>query len=72
MSEEKEVLMENVSPDDLPTEVEKEEKPFIPNPKPKRILAWVLFAILMLGICCWLVSIAFPDWVETVKAWFAA
>ena len=69
VNEEKEVLMENVVPEDLPTEEEKKEKEFYPSPAWKRVLAWVLFGILLVGIILWLVGIAVPDWVDTVKAW---
>ena len=31
MKEKEEVLMENVVPEDLPTEEEKQEKPFVPS-----------------------------------------
>ena len=70
MTENEEVLMENVSPEDLPTEAEKQEKPFVPSAPGKRILAWVLFAVMVLGICCWLLNIAFPGWIEAVRNWF--
>lgn len=72
MHENEEVLMENVSPEDLPAANNPEERPFTPSPRWKRILAWVLFAIVILGLGCWLTSIAFPNWVETVKAFFAS
>ncbi len=52
--QEPEVLMENVQPEDLPTEAEKTQEEFYPSPKWKRVLAWVLFGVSSLGICCWL------------------
>ncbi len=70
MNEEQEVLMEQVAPEDLPTEQEKTEKEFIPSPKWKRALAWVLITIVVLGIICWLMNIAMPEWVETIRGYF--
>lgn len=72
MKEKEEVLMENVVPEDLPTEEEKQEKPFVPSAPWKRVLAWILFAVVILGIACWLLNIAYPGWIEIVKAWFFA
>ena len=37
---------------------------FVPSPKWKRVLAWVLFAIVVLGIASWLLNIAVPEWPE--------
>ena len=52
--------------------VETEEKaPFTPSPRWKRILAWTLFVIVVLGIITWLLNMAFPEWIDAVKAWFA-
>ncbi len=73
VKENEEVLMENVSPEDLPTEEEKEgEKPFVPSSMGKRVLAWFLFAVMVLGICTWLLNIAYPEWIDVVRAWFGA
>ena len=63
-TQESEVLMENIQPEDLPTEAEKAKEEFIPSPKWKRVLAWVLFAIVVLGIASWLLNIAVPEWPE--------
>ncbi len=46
-----------------------EKEPFVPSPTSKRVFAWILFAIVILGIISWLLSIAFPGWIETVRAW---
>ncbi|MDR0889610.1 MAG: hypothetical protein LBM28_03060 [Oscillospiraceae bacterium] len=64
--DEQEVLLENVSPEDLA------EKPteFIPSPKWKRALAWVMFGIFMVGILLWLLHIAVPDWTTQARAYF--
>ena len=50
---------------------EEEKAPFTPSPKWKRVLAWVLFAIVVLGIVTWLLNMAFPEWIGAAKAWFA-
>ncbi len=71
MTENEEVLMENVSPEDLPTQEEQEKKPFVPSSRGKRILAWVLFAVMILGICTWLLNIAYPEWIDVVKSWLS-
>ena len=72
MNENEEILMENVSPEDLPTEEERQEKTFVPSAPWKRVLAWVLFAVVVLGLATWLLNIANPGWIETVKSWFGA
>ena len=46
-----------------------EKEPFVPSSTSKRVFAWILFAIVFLGIVSWLLSIACPDWVESVRAW---
>ncbi|MGN1307887.1 MAG: hypothetical protein ACI4V3_09490 [Faecousia sp.] len=50
-------------------EAVEEKEPFVPSPTSKRVLAWILFVIVFLGIVSWLLSIAFPGWIETVRAW---
>lgn len=50
-------------------ETVEEKEPFVPSPTSKRVFAWILFAIVILGIISWLLSIAFPGWTETVRAW---
>lgn len=47
-----------------------EKPPFEPSPRWKRIGAWVLFAIVILGVINWLVSIAFPNWPQYVMELF--
>lgn len=70
MEEKDEVLMQNVTPEDLPTEAERVEKPpFVPSPKWKRVLAWILFVIVIFGIITWLLNIAYPEWIDAVKNW---
>ena len=52
---------------DMPAVQETPEAPqseFVPSPKWKRVLAWVLFAIVVLGIASWLLNIAEPEWPE--------
>ena len=46
-----------------------EKEPFVPSSTSKRVFAWILFVIVLLGIVSWLLSIAFPGWIETVRAW---
>lgn len=53
---------------DQPAETPAE--PYVPSPKWKRVLAWVLFGIVCVGIILWLLGIARPEWIETVKSWF--
>ena len=43
-------------------ELQEEKLPFEPSPLWKRVGAWILFGIVVLGIINWLVSIAFPNW----------
>ena len=70
MKENEEILMENVTPEDLPTEEQQQEKaPFVPSPKWKRIFAWFLFVVVIVSIITWLLSIAWPNWTDVVKDW---
>lgn len=69
-TQESETLMENIQPEDLPTEAEKAKEEFIPSPKWKRVFAWVLFGIVVLGICCWLLNIAVPEWADKFFGYF--
>lgn len=66
-----EEMMEQVAAENTETEetVVEEKEPFVPSPTSKRVLAWFLFVIVILGIVSWLLSIAFPGWIETVRAW---
>ena len=50
-------------------EQEEQETVFVPSPRWKRIGAWILFAIVIVALGTWLVGIAFPGWIEVVKAW---
>lgn len=60
MEENKEFTTEN---EEVSAETEQTEKePFVPSPRWKRIFAWVLFVIVVIGIICWLLNIAFPEW----------
>lgn len=68
--EEQEVLMEQITPEDLPSEQEKNNNEFIPSPTWKRALAWILVVIVILGIATWLINIACPHWVETIRDYF--
>lgn len=45
-----------------------ERTEFVPSPTWKRVTAWVLFAVVVLGIITWLLNIAWPGWIEAVKA----
>lgn len=46
-----------------------EKEPFVPSSTSKRVFAWILFGIVILGIVSWLLNMAFPEWIETVRAW---
>lgn len=50
-------------------EAVEEKEPFVPSSTSKRVFAWILFVIVLLGIVSWLLSIAFPGWIDTVRAW---
>ncbi len=43
---------------------------FEPSPKWKRVLAWILFGIVILGTVNWLISIAFPHWPQWLMEQF--
>lgn len=49
---------------------EETKEPFVPSPRWKRVMAWCLFAIVMLGIVFWLLGIAEPHWTEKVLDYF--
>ena len=53
--------------EELPVE---ESTYFEPSPKWKRIAAWILFGIVILGTINWLVSIAFPEWPQWLMEQF--
>ena len=54
---------------DAEAAVVEEKEPFVPSPTSKRVFAWILFAIVFLGVVSWLLSIAFPHWIENARAW---
>lgn len=64
MDDNKELYSEN---EEVVEQMEKE--PFVPSPKWKRIFAWILFGIVVIGIIFWLLHIAYPDmrWVTAIK-----
>lgn len=62
--------MKNEDVLDLPQQSEEEKTEYIPSPRWKRILAWVLFAVVAVGIGLWLLDIARPEWPDTVWSWF--
>ena len=68
--QEPEVLMQDVQPEDLPTEAEKQQEKFYPSPKWKRVLAWTLFGVMVVAIICWLVNIAEPEWADKLLGYF--
>ena len=79
MSEEEKKAPQEASPEEAPKEpaenvpekkTEEAAEPYVPSPKWKRVLAWVLFGIVCLGIFLWLLGITRPDWIDTVKSWF--
>lgn len=48
---------------DMPEETA-EKEPFVPSPRWKRVAAWCMFAVVVLGIIFWLLGIAEPNWTE--------
>ncbi|MBP3413252.1 MAG: hypothetical protein J6K89_08325 [Oscillospiraceae bacterium] len=52
-------------------EIEQEKPPFVPASKGKRIAAWILIGIMVLGIVNWLLSIAYPHWPQWVMGHFS-
>ena len=62
--------VEQVQPENLPAEAEKTGEEFTPSPRWKRVFAWVLFAIVVIGIICCLFYIAVPEWPELVRDYF--
>lgn len=58
--------MENVTPEDLNAA---QTPSFVPSPRWKRTLAWVLFAVVLVGILFWLIGIARPEWTAEASAW---
>lgn len=65
--ENKEVVMENVTPEDLKTD--RQTPDFVPSPPWKRALAWVLFGVVAVGIGFWLLGIARPEWTSEAANW---
>ncbi len=47
-----------------------EKEPFVPSPRWKRVMAWLLFAVVALGIIFWLLDIAEPNWTEKLLDYF--
>ncbi len=47
------------------------QQEYVPSPKWKRVMAWILFAIMCVGIVFWLLGIAYPTWIDSVKNWFS-
>ncbi len=47
-----------------------EQQEFVSSPKWKRVLAWTLFGVMVLGIFCWLLNIAVPEWPEKLFGYF--
>lgn len=60
---------EELRAEEAAAEEVEEKEPFVPSSTSRRVFAWILFAIVFLGIVSWLLSIAYPDWVESVRAW---
>lgn len=49
---------------------ETEKEPFVPSSRGRRVLAWVLFGIVAVGVIFWLIGIAEPQWTEKVIEYF--
>ena len=70
MEEKNEVFSEDQTAEQIPSETEQTEKmPFVPSPKWKRVFAWILFAIVIIGIITWLLNMAYLGWIQFVKDW---
>ena len=48
-----------------------EKDAYVPSPKWKRVLAWILFSVVCIGIVLWLLGIAYPTWIDSAKAWLS-
>lgn len=46
--------------------------PSAPAEKWRRVLAWVLIGVMLCAIACWLLNIAFPNWIEALRGWLSA
>lgn len=62
-------MSEEIKENDLQESSEPEV--FTPSSKGKRVFAWILFVIVVLGIITWLLNIACPGWIEATKAWLS-
>ena len=51
----------------LDTDLPEEKPSFEPSPRRKRIVAWILCAIVVLGVINWLITIAYPQWPEFIR-----
>lgn len=70
MEEKSKEFSEERTDGQIPAAPEQTEKPpFVPSPKWKRVFAWVLFGIVIIGIITWLLNMACPDWIDFVKDW---
>ena len=49
--------------------ITEEQQEYVPSPKWKRIMAWILFVVMCVGIIFWLLGIAYPNWIDTSKEW---
>lgn len=56
--------------EELQNTAEETKEPFVPSPRRKRVTAWCLFAVVMLGIVFWLLGIADPHWTEKILDYF--
>ena len=66
LTEQEEALEKEIIEDDSVEEA----VPFEPSPRWKRILAWIMFFIVILGVINWLISIAYPEWPRYVMELF--
>lgn len=61
---------DQVAEQEVHAEAVPEKAPFVPSAKWKRVMAWVLFAIVAVGVILWLINIADPNWVGKVLDYF--
>ena len=65
-----EPLPQDNAPEETADLPQAEKAPFVPSPKWKRVMAWILFAIVAAGVVLWLLNIAIPGWTDKVIEYF--
>lgn len=55
------------APQETPTA---EKEPYVPSSRGRRVFAWILFGIMVVGTVLWLLGIADPNWTEKIIEYF--